>query len=144
MAYHDDIANDKMTELIIGKAIEIHKGVGPGWPEEHYQELLFDELEEAGLDCQCEHEVPITYKGKSVGVGYADLYVEQTVVLELKVVKTTTEAHFQQLGRYVRALNATRGLLLNFGSSTLITRRYTNFKAQAEQAEEAEEDDRVA
>jgi GxxExxY protein len=139
MPYHEEIANDKLTDFIINRAIAIHKGVGPGLSEATYRDLLQEELDEAGMECEAEYEVDICFKGKPVTTGRCDLWVEETVVLELKVVSRIKEEHFQQLGRYVNAAGATRGLVINFGQTTLGLRRYTNFKLEGEESLESAE-----
>ena len=134
MAFRKEVAKDSLTYDIIGCAIEVHKELGPHQPEHIYQDGLLVVLEDEGFDVEKEHEIEITIRGKKIGSGFVDLFVEGEVALELKAVKKTTEDHFNQLGRNVRAANATRGLLLNFGQSTLSTRRWIN----VEVAEEAE------
>ena len=126
MAFRQDVATDSLTYDIIGCAIEVHKELGPHQPEHIYRDGLCVVLEDEGFKVEQEHQVEITIRGKKVGSGFVDILVEGEVALELKVVKRTTEDHFNQLGRNVRAAGATRGLLLNFGESTLSTRRWIN------------------
>ncbi|QDG51645.1 GxxExxY protein [Persicimonas caeni] len=128
MAYHEEVANDVLTETIIGKAIDIHKNTAPGLRESLYQELLCEALRDEGIACEMEHSIEIEYAGRTVTTGRADLWIADTVVVELKVVKQITDEHYNQLGRYVKAADATRGLVLNFGSATVGIRRYTNFE----------------
>jgi GxxExxY protein len=134
MVFRQEVAKDNFTYDIIGCAIEVHKELGPHQPEHIYREGLCVVLEDEGFEVEQEHEIDITIRGRKIGSGFVDVLVAGEVALELKAVKKTTEDHFNQLGRNVRAAGATRGLLLNFGESTLSTRRWIN----AEEKEGAE------
>ena len=128
MAYHKDVENDELTDTVIGKAIDIHKALGPGLAEATYRDTLADAVRKAGEECETERPVDLSYGGRVVTSGRLDLWIAETLVIELKVVKALNEDHFAQLGRYVRAMEATRGLLINFGNSRVRVRRYTNFE----------------
>jgi GxxExxY protein len=126
MGFQPDVANDELTEQIIGVAIQVHRLLGPKQPEEHYKKLLIRRLEKGGFDVIAEYEFTVMVDDIELGVGYADLVVDGEVVLELKVVNKTTDSHFQQLGREVMQTEATRGLLLNFGTPRLGIRRWVD------------------
>ncbi len=106
---------NKLTEIIIGKAIEVHKQLGPGLLETAYQECLFYELKNSGLAVVKEIALPIVYKEIKLDHGYRiDLLVENKVVIELKTVEYLNDVHTAQILTYMKLGNYNLGLLLNF------------------------------
>ena len=111
---------NELTPLIIGKAIEIHKTLGPGLLESTYQECLFYELKEAGLLVEKEKPMPLVYKEVKLEQGYRiDLLVENLVVIEIKCVEKLAPVHTAQVLTYMKLGNHKIGLLLNFHSKIL-------------------------
>ena len=111
---------NELTHLIIGKAIEIHRTLGPGLLESTYQECLFYELKEAGLIVEKEKIRPLVYKEVKLKQGYRiDLLVEDTVVIEIKCVEKLAPVHTAQVLTYMKLGNHKIGLLLNFHSKIL-------------------------
>ena len=109
---------DKITENIIGAAIEVHKALGPDLLESAYQECLFYELKTLGYSVQKELYLPITYKDIKLDHGYRiDLLVENTV--ELKTVEQFTDVHSAQIITYMKLGNYPLGLLWNFNTKLL-------------------------
>ncbi|PQV51113.1 GxxExxY protein [Jejuia pallidilutea] len=102
---------NKITENIIGAAIEVHKALGPGLLESAYQECLLYELKALGYSVRKEVVQPVICKHKKLDHGYRiDLLVENSIVLELKTVENLT---YMKLGNYLL------GLLLNFKTKLL-------------------------
>lgn len=83
--------------------------------EKVYKNALFNELTQRGIRCQKEFPISVYYKGICVGDYYADIIIEDKIILELKAVKTILPEHLAQLNNYLRATDAEVGLLLNFG-----------------------------
>ena len=111
---------NKITENIIGAAIEIHKTLGPGLLESAYRECLLYELTKLGYSVKKEVKLPITYKDITLDHGYRiDLLVENTIVLELKTVEKFTDVHTAQILTYMKLGNYPLGLLLNFNTKLL-------------------------
>ena len=110
----------KITEKIIGAAIEVHKILGPGLLESAYQECLLFELKNLGLEVKKEISLPIIYKDIKLDHGYRiDLLVEDKIVLELKTVESFTDVHTAQILTYMKLGNYPLGLLLNFHTKLL-------------------------
>lgn len=106
---------NELSSIIIGKAIEIHKALGPGLLESAYKECLAFELASSGLYIEKEKPLPIVYKEIKLDQGYRiDLLVERKVVIELKTVEVFTDVHFAQILTYLKFGNFPLGLLLNF------------------------------
>ncbi len=109
------MSENEISRIIIGAAIEIHRYLGPGLLESVYQECLFYELIEEGLDVEREKYLPIKYKELSIDKGYRiDLLVEEKVVIELKTVEEILNIHEAQILTYLRLSNYKLGLLINF------------------------------
>ena len=110
---------DKLTERIIGCAIEVHRCLGPGLPEAVYETALCIELKAAQLQFVRQVGVPLFYKGELIAEHRPDLIVENTVVVEVKSVERFHALHTSQMLTYLRVTHLTVGLLLNFNSVVL-------------------------
>ena len=119
----------KLTQKIIGAAIEVHRTLGPGLLESAYQECLLFELKSLGLKVEKEKTLPIIYKNIKLDHGYRiDLLVENKIVLELKTVECLTDVHTAQILTYLKLGNYPLGLLINFHTKLLKNglKRYIN------------------
>jgi GxxExxY protein len=114
-----DYQHDPLTHRIIGSALEVHRGLGPGLLEATYERALRLELQNAGLAFVRQVTVPVLYKGVIVGEYRADLIVENKVVVEIKSVDRLVGLHEAQLLAYMRVLGLPTGLLLNFNTEVL-------------------------
>ncbi len=113
---------NKITEIIIGCAIEVHKLLGPGLLESAYEECLFYELKKTGLEVQKQKPMPIVYKEVKLDYGYRmDLVVNNLVVIEVKAIEAFTEVHTAQVLTYLKLGKYKMGLLLNFNVAILKT-----------------------
>ncbi|HMJ07503.1 MAG TPA: GxxExxY protein [Pyrinomonadaceae bacterium] len=111
---------DKLTEKIIGSAIEVHRSLGPGLLESAYEECLCFELGQIGLHFERQVRLPVIYKDVRLDCGYRmDVVVENAVVLEIKAVERLIPVHEAQLLSYLKLSNMRVGLLMNFHVSTL-------------------------
>jgi GxxExxY protein len=111
---------NKITESIIGSAIEVHKRLGPGLLESTYLACLSYELNKKKLDVKKQLGLPLVYKEIDLEIGYRlDLLVEDKVVIEIKSVECLTDVHIAQVLTYLKLSHATVGLLINFNVSRL-------------------------
>ena len=109
-----------LTEKIIGAAIEVHRHLGPGLLESAYETCLAYELEQLGLIFERQRALPLIYKEIHLDQGYRlDLLVEQTVIVELKVVEQIRPVHEAQVLSYLRFSGCEIGLLFNFNVKLL-------------------------
>jgi GxxExxY protein len=114
---HND---EQLTGQIIGLAIEVHKGLGPGLLESAYEECLCFELKNAGVAFARQVLLPVTYKSMKLNGGYRmDLVVENRVVVEIKSVEHILPVHQAQLLTYLKLSRIPNGLLFNFYSAVL-------------------------
>lgn len=106
---------DKISNIIIGAAIEVHKKLGPGLLESTYQECLSYELKQRGLIVLREVPKPIVYKEVKLDHGCRlDILVNHKVVVEIKCVESFTDVHKAQLLTYLKLGDYKLGLLINF------------------------------
>ena len=113
-------SHQDLTELIIGRSIEIHKKLGPGLMESVYQKILVHELEKAGCEVRAEVAIPLIWDGMQMDLGFrADIIVNNKVLLELKSIETCLPVHRKQLLTYLRITELKVGLLINFGDVVL-------------------------
>jgi GxxExxY protein len=112
---------DLLTELVIGCAIEVHKHLGPGLLESSYEGCLLKELQLRGVDVLRQVELPISYKGLDLGVGYRlDIIVPSALIIELKAVDKLAPIHTAQLLTYLKLSGIKTGLLINFNTAKLV------------------------
>jgi GxxExxY protein len=111
---------NKITGKIIGCAIEVHKKLGPGLLESAYEECLAFELKKAGLSIQRQKPTPVVYKDIKLDCGYRiDILVENSVIIELKVLDEFNPVHTAQILTYMKFSNMKTGLLINFNVTSL-------------------------
>lgn len=109
-----------LTYQINGAAIEVHKSIGPGLLESVYHKCLIHELNIRNLSFTSELIVPINYKGLELNTELrCDLFVENSIVLELKSVEKILPIHEAQLLTYMNLLEAPFGILFNFNTANL-------------------------
>jgi len=111
---------NKLTETVIGAAIEVHRDLGPGLLESAYQQALEHELTLRGIRFVAQKVCPISYKGLLIENAYRlDLLVEGKLVVELKAVDALADVHEAQVLTYLKFSGCEVGLLVNFRSRLL-------------------------
>ena len=96
--------------------MEVYGHFGPGLLESVYEKAMVRELELRGLKVASQVNIPILYKGASVGDDLRlDMLVEDELIVELKSVEEIKDVHYKQLRTYLRLLGKNEGLLINFG-----------------------------
>ena len=121
---------NELTERIIGCAYQVHNELGTGFLEKVYENALKIELGKAGLAVEQQSPVPVRYREQIIGDFYADLIVEGRVIVELKAVRNMIKEHEVQLVHYLTATGIDDGLLINFGSSVEVKRKFRKYKRQ--------------
>ena len=110
----------QIGDVVITKAIEIHRNLGSGLLESVYRVVLTRELESMGLNVLCEVPIPIEYNGIRFDEGFrTDIIIENKVILELKSVEKVSAAHKKQLLTYLKLSGLKLGYLLNFGAALM-------------------------
>ena len=120
---------EDITHKIIGAAYQVHNQLGFGFLESVYKKAMLIELSKDDLKVEPEKPLQVLYDNQIVGDFFVDLFVEETVVVELKSVENLTKAHEVQLVNYLNGLQKDIGLLINFGPSGVdVKRKYRNPK----------------
>lgn len=120
--YHrgTETQSSKLTQTVIGAAIEVHRELGPGLLESIYEQCLAEELRQLGLAYEKQKPIPLKYKGKSLDQELRiDLYVESQLIVEVKSVEQLLPVHEAQLLTYMKLTDSRIGLLINFNEALL-------------------------
>ncbi len=118
-----ELLHKDLTDIILKNFYEVYNELGYGFLEKVYQNSLLIELRNKGLDVISQKKIKVFYKGNEVGEYYADLIVENKVVLELKAVEYIVDEFENQLLNYLRGTDCEVGLLLNFGKKPEFRRK---------------------
>jgi len=111
---------NRLTEKIIGCAIEVHKALGPGLLESAYEECFCYELAQNGLSFSRQVPLPVVYKGITLDCGYRiDVLVNDFAIIELKTAEKILPIHEAQLLTYLKLYRRPLGLLMNFNVPAL-------------------------
>ena len=115
------LLEEKLTEVIRGALIEVHRALGPGLLESAYETCLCHELTLRGLAFRRQVQLPIVYKGVRLDCGYRiDLVVAEKVILELKCVEMLSPIHRAQVLTYLKLSGHQVALLANFNVPLMI------------------------
>jgi len=111
---------NNITDKILKCAFKVHSELGPGLLESAYEECLYYEIRQAGLEVEKQKALPLVYYEVKLDAGYRiDLLVENKVVVEIKAVEAFTDVHIAQVITYLKLSKCKIGLLLNFNVSSL-------------------------
>ncbi|MBN8820738.1 MULTISPECIES: GxxExxY protein [unclassified Spirosoma] len=119
---------DNLTHQIIAAAYAVHNTLGPGFLEKVYENALSVELHNRGISVVQQVNIPVFYQRVQVGDYVADMLVDGNVLIELKAVEAIHPKHEAQLVNYLTATGLDVGLLINFGSSVKVKRKYRTYK----------------
>jgi GxxExxY protein len=119
---------NRLTNAIIGAAIEVHKQLGAGLAESLYENALAIEFRRRNVPFVRQLIVPVTYKGEPIGETRLDFLVADRVVLELKAIDSIAPVHRSQMLCYLKITKHKLGILINFNVPVLKDgiRRYAN------------------
>jgi len=117
---------DSLTESVIGAVLEVSNTLGGGFLEKVYERALLRELTLRGLRTKAQVSFSVVYKGACIGEYYADILVENVLVVELKCVDRFAGEHTAQCLNYLKASGRSVCLLVNFQRSKVEWRRIVN------------------
>jgi GxxExxY protein len=115
--------HSELTQKVIAAFFKVYNTLGYGFLEKVYENAMVVELRSKGWEVKVQHPISVMYEGVQVGSYYADLFVEDQVILELKAAEDICEEHEFQLVNYLKATNKEIGLLLNFGVRPRVKRK---------------------
>jgi GxxExxY protein len=123
------LLHQELTDVIIKTFYEVYNELGQGFLEKVYQNSLYLELKNKGYKVEAQKKINVYYKGIEVGEYFADLIVENTIILELKAADCIIKDFENQILNYLRATDCEVGLLLNFGKKPEFKRKiYENIR----------------
>ncbi len=113
----------EITDVVIKLFYKVYNELGFGFLEKVYQNALFMELTVHGFEVEPQKQIKVYYKGRQVGDYYADIIVNNLVILELKATECLVRENELQLINYLKATDIEVGLLLNFGTKPEFKRK---------------------
>jgi GxxExxY protein len=116
-----DQRSNVLATAVVDAALEVHRTLGPGFLENVYEDALSFELERRGIPLERQALIAVNYKGRRVGEGRIDLFVDRHLIVELKAVEVFAPVHMAQVVSYLRALRKPLGLLITFNVQKLRT-----------------------
>lgn len=123
MSFNENYIHSDITSKIIKAYYNVYNKLGYGFLEKVYENALIIELKKFELQCQKQTPIKVFYDAENVGEYFADIIVNDCVILELKAAESLNEEHEAQLVNYLRATNIEVGLLLNFGKEAEFKRK---------------------
>ncbi len=114
---------DPLTSKIISICHDVHAELGHGFNEKIFENSLAIALRQEGFEAKQQSPISVSFRGHIVGEFFADILVENSVILELKALESLRPEHQAQLINYLKATGHQTGLLLNFGAPKLEVRR---------------------
>jgi len=117
-----------LTHRVIGCAYKVHNVLGPGFLEKVYENSLQLELQKIGIHVRQQVKLPVWYEGQRVGLYFPDLWIEDQLIVELKAIVTLAPEHELKLIHYLCATGIDNGLLINFGDTVQIKRKFREYK----------------
>lgn len=122
---------DDLTRTIIGCAYKVHNALGTGFLEKVYENALRIELSKFGFSIKQKQPISVLYDGEVVGDYFPDLWVNDRIIIEVKAVQNLSKEHEVQLVNYLTATGVNDGLLINFGASVEVKRKFREYKPKA-------------
>ncbi|WP_264553047.1 GxxExxY protein [Flavobacterium sp. N2038] len=122
-----DLLHKEISKPILQIFYDVYNQLGYGFLEKVYQNAMYFELIAQGYKVEAQKQIKVYYKNKLVGEFYADLLVEDAIILELKACEYLVSSHIAQLLNYLKSTQIEVGLVLNFGETPDFKRLvYTN------------------
>jgi GxxExxY protein len=115
--------HSELTKEIIAAFYEVYRELGVGFLETVYENALAGELRRRGIEIEQQAPIRVSFRGSDVGEYFADLLVDDRVIVELKVAQALRPEHEAQLLNYLKATRYEVGLLLNFGPKAQVVRK---------------------
>jgi len=123
----NNLLHKSITDSILKVYYDVYNGLGYGFLEKVYQNAMYFQLKSLGFKVEAQKQINVYFKGQLVGVYYADLVVEDVVIVELRTTELIMNIHVAQIINYLKANPVEVGMLLNFGEEPEFKRIiYTN------------------
>ena len=122
---------EDLTHQIIGCAFKVHKALGQGFLEKGYENALQIELQKLGIQAKQQEELFVWYEGYVVGEYYPDLWIDDRLIIEIRAVQNLLKEHEVKLVHYLAATHVDNGLLINFGPSVEVKRKFREYRPKS-------------
>ncbi len=123
-----NLRHEELTRIIIGGAFDVINELGSGFLESVYENALLLALRQKGFSVRIQHPIKVMFRNECVGDFFADMLIEEKILVELKAVKAIAPEHQAQIINYLNATGIEVGLLINFGNPKLEYKRFTRKK----------------
>lgn len=125
----NELLHQDLTGVILKLFYDVYNELGYGFLEKVYQNAMLHEFKANGFKVEAQKRISVYYKETIVGEYFADIVVNNTVILELKATESLAKEHHYQLINYLKATDCEVGLLLNFGKKPEFIRKvYENYR----------------
>ena len=121
-----------LTYKVIGCSYKVHNTLGPGFLEKVYENALTLELKRQGIYARQQVKLPVFYEDQQVGLYFPDLWIEEQLIIEIKAILTLAPEHELKLIHYLAATGIDNGLLINFGNTVQIKRKFREYRPVCE------------
>ena len=122
-ADNQDFKYKELTEEIIRIFYRVYNKLGYGFLEKVYENAMMIELKKAGFPAVSQYAIKVLYEGEVIGEYYADILVENKVIVEIKAARSLVKENEAQLLNYLKATDIEVGLLVNFGTKPEVKRK---------------------
>jgi GxxExxY protein len=119
---------DNLTRTVIGCSYKVHNVLGPGFLEKCYENALQIELGKLGIFAKQDEFISVWYEGHIVGRYEPDLWIPDQLIIEIKALQTLSKEHEVKLVHYLTATRVDNGLLINFGPSVQVKRKFREYR----------------
>ena len=119
----EEFLHKEITSKIIQAFYKVYNTLGYGFLEKVYENAMRIEISKSGLHVEQQKNIKVFYESEQVGDYYADLLIENLIIVELKAAETICDEHETQLLNYLKATDIEVGLLINFGKKAEIKRK---------------------
>jgi GxxExxY protein len=123
----NDLIYPELSYKIVGCLFEVFNNLGSGHREKFYQKALAFELKNQAIKFIKEFPMDLHYKGQVLGKNYLDFFIDDMIVLEIKVGKHFTKQSFDQVYDYLKLKNLKLGIIANFKNEGVKIHRIINF-----------------
>ena len=117
-----------LTHKVIGCAYKVHNTLGFGFLEKVYENSLKLELKKHGIHVRQQPKLPVFYDGQQVGLYFPDLWIDDRLIIEIKAAVALAVEHELKLIHYLAATDVDNGLLINFGTTVQIKRKFREYR----------------
>ncbi|MDP6570225.1 MAG: GxxExxY protein [Candidatus Marinimicrobia bacterium] len=109
----------ELSYKIIGIAMEVHRELGPGFLEKVYENAMMMLIKEKGIEAKQQYPIPVQFRGENIGEYFADIFVENKIILELKTVEKIPDIFRAKAIHYLKATETKLAIIINFKSDSL-------------------------